>query len=171
MRLLDVFKKKKPAFAKASAFGSTKSAYDQTKSAGKKEVKKKEKKAPKLKKKEEIREIPLGGGDLPQKVKRVKKRDFSNAYKILKEAHVTEKATDLGKENKYVFKVFPRTNKVEIKKAVQDLYGVEVLGVNIINIHRKTKGTAGRRRAGHKTGYRKAIVTLAEGEKIELMPH
>lgn len=146
MGLLDIFKKKK------------------------KTGKKKEKKTLKPKKKEEMKEAPLGGADLPQKIRRVKKKDFSDAYKVLKEAHITEKATDLGKKNKYIFKVFSGVNKIEIKKAVQDLYGVEVLDVNTINIHRKAKRVAGRKRAGHKRGYRKAIVTLAEGEKIELMP-
>ncbi len=77
----------------------------------------------------------------------------------------------MGKENKYIFKVAPRVNKVEVRKAVQDLYGVGVLDVNIVNIHRKTKRAAGRRKGGgYKGGYKKAIVTLVPGEKIELMP-
>ena len=145
MGLLDVFKKKK-------------------------KEKKKAKKPPKLKKKEEIKEPALEEIAPPLKAKKAKKKDFSEAYRTLKGAHITEKATDLGKENKYVFKVFPNTNKIEVKKAVQDLYGVEVLDVNIINIHQKSKRLAGRRGAGHKSGYKKAIVTLAEGEKIELLP-
>lgn len=148
MSILSLFKKrkKKPPFVKA------------TKGKEKKKVEKKEE------------GTPLGEIKLPQAVKKVKKKDFSEAYRILKEAHITEKATKLGGENKYIFKVFPKANKIEIKRAVQDLYGVAVGDVNIINIHRKAKGLAGRKRGGHKGGYKKAIVTLSEGEKMELMP-
>ena len=52
---------------------------------------------------------------------------------------VTEKATDLAEENKYVFKVFKRANKIEIKKAVSSLYGVEVEDVKIINVRKKAR--------------------------------
>ncbi len=162
MGLFDVFKKKKPSFAKA------------TEGKEKKKEKRKEKKAERKTekvKKEIIQEKELEEIVAPQKMKKIKKRDFSQAYRILKEPHVTEKATNLGKENKYIFKVIAGANKIEVKKAVQDFYGVGVLDVNIINIHRKTKRTAGRKRGGgHKAGYKKAIVTLYPGEKIELMP-
>ena len=90
------------------------------------------------------------------------------AYRILKEPHVTEKATDLTKENQYVFKVFPRANKVEIKKAVEDLYGVDVLGVKIIKVPRKRRRLG--RFEGWRKGYKKAIVKIKEGQKIEVLP-
>jgi len=108
---------------------------------------------------------------LPQKIKKVTKKAFSEApHWILKEPHITEKATGAGEKNKYIFKVYQGANKIEVKKAVRDLYGVMVKDVNIINIHRKTKRAAGRTRGGHKSGYKKAIVTLYKGEKLELMP-
>jgi large subunit ribosomal protein L23 len=101
--------------------------------------------------------------------KNLKRKDFSDAYKILKSPHITEKATDAGDDNKYIFKVFPKANKIEIKKAIRDLFGVSVSGVNIINVHKKTKKTGGRK-GGHKEGYKKAIVTVQKGHVIEVLP-
>lgn len=102
-------------------------------------------------------------------IKQVSKKDFSQAVtRSLVSPHITEKATDLGKENKYVFKVKRKANKVEIKKAIQELYGVRVMDVKIINIPRKPRRLG--RTEGYKSGYKKAIATLVEGEKIELIP-
>jgi len=98
-----------------------------------------------------------------------KKKDLKIAYKILKEPHISEKATVLSDENKYVFKVAPGTNKIEVKKAIKDHYGVRVKNVNIINVHRKRRILRGVE--GFKPGYKKAIVTLEKGEKIEIIPH
>jgi large subunit ribosomal protein L23 len=78
---------------------------------------------------------------------------------------VTEKAALLGEKNKYLFKVSDRVNKMEIKKAVKNTYRVKVQGVNIIYIHPKQRRHG--RQIGFKSGYKKAIVTLAKGEKIE----
>lgn len=91
---------------------------------------------------------------------------------ILQEPHITEKATDLAGQGKYVFRVSFSANKVEIKKAVEEFYGVKVKDVNIIHIpgkRRQLGRTKGWRR-GLKKGFKKAIVTLQEGEKIEIMP-
>jgi len=139
MSLLDIFKKKKK-----------KSEKNVTKKITKKITKKPEKKV-------EIRPHAY------------KKKSSSTAYKVLLSPHVTEKATELGEINKYVFKVCPNANKIEIKKGVESLYGVDVAGVNIINIHRK-KRRVGRKRQGWKKGYKKAIVEIKKGQKIEIMP-
>lgn len=98
-----------------------------------------------------------------------KKRDLREIYKILKEPHISEKATQLSDERKYIFKVYPQVNKIQIKKAVSNLYGVKVKDVNIINIKPKKRILRGIE--GVKTGYKKAIVTLEQGHKIEIMPH
>lgn len=92
---------------------------------------------------------------------------FNEAWKILAKPRVSEKATDLLKKNQYVFEVFPRAGKSEIKKAIESLYGVNVLRVGIINIGRK-KIRVGRT-AGFKAGYKKAIVRIKEGQKIEVL--
>jgi large subunit ribosomal protein L23 len=89
----------------------------------------------------------------------------SIAHKILVEPWVTEEATRIGEFNKYVFKVASIADKKSIKKAVEDLYGVEVTRVNTINIPRKKRIRG--RVTGWKSGYKKAIITLKEGDKIE----
>jgi len=103
------------------------------------------------------------------KIKEVKKEiGVVDVYKILREPYISEKTTDLAKKNQYIFKVFPEVNKTEIKKAIGDLYGVEVLSVKIINIPRKQR-MVGRIR-GWRKGYKKAIVKIKEGQKIEVLP-
>ena len=91
----------------------------------------------------------------------------NSKFKILIEPHITEKTTDLEKKNQYVFKVFPKANKTEIKKAIEDLYKVEVLGVKIINVLKKRRRLG--RISGWKKGYKKAIVKIKEGQKIEVL--
>lgn len=142
--------------------------FKQNKGAGKKS--KKGIRKPRVKKLEDKKdELKSDEIKLAPESKNLKKKDFSDAYKILKEPHITEKATDAGDDNKYTFKVFSKANKIEIKKAVRDLYGVSVLDVNIINIHKKTKRFGGRK-GGHKEGYKKAIVTIQKGHIIDVLP-
>lgn len=88
--------------------------------------------------------------------------------KILKSPHITEKATELAKKNQYVFKVYPQANKNEIKKAIEELYNVDVLDVKIINIPKKRRRLG--RISGWRKGYKKAIVKIKEGQKIEILP-
>lgn len=97
------------------------------------------------------------------------KKKPGEVYRILREPHISEKATNLYDERKYTFKVFPWANKTQIKKAVSDLYGVNVREVKIINIKPKARTLRGLE--GKKRGYKKAIIILEEGEKIEILPH
>ena len=93
-------------------------------------------------------------------------------YQIIKEPHITEKAGTLSEKNKYVFKVYPKANKVEVKKAIESLYGVKVRKVHMVHTAPK-KRRLGRHqgwRQGLKKGFKKAIVSLKEGDKIELLP-
>ncbi|PIW92007.1 MAG: 50S ribosomal protein L23 [Candidatus Nealsonbacteria bacterium CG_4_8_14_3_um_filter_37_23] len=99
---------------------------------------------------------------------KVKEKKESLAWKILKSPHVTEKATDLAKGNQYIFKVWPRSNKTEIKKAIEDLYGVKVVSVKVIKVPRRRRRLG--RIEGWRKGYKKAIVKLKEGQKIEVLP-
>ena len=83
---------------------------------------------------------------------------------------VTEKMTEMGESlNRYGFIVNRKANKLQIKKAVEDLYGVEVATVNTMNYSGKSKSRF--TKAGFITGntnaFKKAIVTLAEGETID----
>ena len=85
---------------------------------------------------------------------------------IIKAPVITEKAAALGQENVYVFKVDSRANKTEIKQAIEKLFNVKVMEIRTINVKPK------KRRVGRYTGLtnrtKKAIVTLAEGQTIEL---
>jgi large subunit ribosomal protein L23 len=90
-------------------------------------------------------------------------------YDLIQTVQLTEKATLLGEKlNKYVFRVSPRANKIQIKQAIQKLFGKTVVSVNTCNYAGKKKRE---RRAdfGRKAHWKKAIVTLKEGEKIELV--
>jgi len=96
-----------------------------------------------------------------------KKKSFEN-WQVLKAPHVTEKAADLVGKNQYVFKIFPDSNKNDVKKSVESIYNVEVLSVRVINIPSKKRRMG--RTIGRKPGYKKAIVKLKEGQKIEILP-
>ena len=163
MPLFDVFKKKK-SIPKISSVRS---------GAGK--IKKENKKMDVFKKKGEPKlKIlkPKKGVDQMNRSKLVASSRSSSslikqAYKTLKNPHITEKATNLAKENQYVFKVLKGANKTEIKKAIKNLYKVDVQTVRIINIppHKIRLG----RIEGWKKGYKKAIIKIKEGQKIEIL--
>jgi len=90
------------------------------------------------------------------------------AYRILKSLHVTEKATDLSKNDQYVFEVFPKANKPEIKKAIEEIFNVDVLSVNIAKTPSKRRRLG--RTFGWKKGHKKAIVKVSKGQKIDILP-
>lgn len=93
------------------------------------------------------------------------------ADKILREYRVTEKAADLAANlNQYTFEVAPTANRKEVARAVAKVFNVEVTKVNILNKKPKTKVDRTRRgRPGTKGGHKKAIVTLKDGDAIELV--
>jgi len=119
---------------------------------------KKPKKAPKVKIEKKGKKVP--------KIKPKKASEI--IYRVLKEPHITEKATVLARQNQYIFKVYPRTNKIEIKKAIEALYGVDVTGVRIVNIPKKRRRLG--KITGFRKGYKKAIIKIKGGQKIELIP-
>lgn len=81
---------------------------------------------------------------------------------------VTEKATLLLEDNKYVFEVIPKATKPEIKAAIESLFNVKVTGVNTLRPPRKKRRVG--KFSGFKPQYKRAIVTLAEGDSITLFP-
>ena len=94
---------------------------------------------------------------------------MNEPFDIIQTASLTEKSSLLGEKlNKYVFRVSPRANKIQIKDAVERLFQKKVLDVNTCNYAGKRKRE---RRAdfGRKAHWKKAIVTLKEGEKIDLV--
>ncbi len=88
---------------------------------------------------------------------------------ILKRPLVTEKVSSLNEKGKYGFIVDREANKVEIKNAVEKMYGVNVERVNTLSVmgKKKVRFTKAGTLAGRKPNYKKAIVTLAEGEVID----
>ncbi len=84
---------------------------------------------------------------------------------VLVQPRISEKAGKLAKLNKYVFIVKKKTNKVEVKKAVESKYKVKVLRVNSVNTKGKTKSFG--RTPGMTSAFKKAIVTLRKGDQIK----
>jgi len=149
MALLDIFKKKKR---------EKKEIKEEKKAKEEKEIVKE----PKAVQKEKAEKAS------PVTRRRIrKKKKFPESYKILKTPHVTEKATDLIKENKYTFRVLSEANKVEIKRTIEDIYNVDVVSVKIINVHPKQRRLG--RTLGQRKGYKKAIIRIREGQKIEVL--
>jgi large subunit ribosomal protein L23 len=88
-------------------------------------------------------------------------------YKIIKKALITEKSTVAkDKENKYFFEVDRRANKIEIGNAVEKLFKVKVLNVAVMNMPGKKKRIG--KILGEKPSWKKAVVTLAPGSRIEV---
>ena len=79
---------------------------------------------------------------------------------------VTEKTTDMGESHKYVFEVATAANKNEIKQAVERFFGVKVVDVRTMNVKGKPKRLG--RYEGMRPGWKKAIVTVGDGDKIDL---
>jgi large subunit ribosomal protein L23 len=101
-----------------------------------------------------------------KKEEKVKARIESGAYRILIRPQVSEKATDLGAENKYVFMVSKRATKKEIGQSIEDVYGVKPESIRTINVRGK-KRTYGRTR-GKTISFKKAIIKLPAGKTIQV---
>ena len=92
---------------------------------------------------------------------------MKSSYEIVKAMLRTEKGSlVLLPHNKYVFLVDTRANKIEIKKAVEEIYKVKVQDVNTSIVRGKLKRV--RQQQGSTTPWKKAVVTLQEGQKIEV---
>ena len=90
---------------------------------------------------------------------------MNSLYKIILSPVITEKATKISEKNQYVFKVRIDSNKKEIKEAIEKLFKVKVKSINTTKIKGKIKifkGTKGKR-----SDYKKAIISLNEGENLD----
>ena len=87
-------------------------------------------------------------------------------YDVVLAPHITEKSTMLSENNSVVFKVASKASKPEIKAAVEALFGVKVTGVNTMVTKGKTKRWKGK--PYQRSDMKKAIVTLAEGQSIDI---
>ena len=97
-----------------------------------------------------------------------KKQAEANArhYDVVLSPHITEKSTMLSEHNAVVFRVASDASKPEIKQAVEALFNVKVTGVNTIMTKGKSKRWKGK--PYQRSDFKKAIVTLAEGEMIDV---
>lgn len=91
---------------------------------------------------------------------------MNSVYNVIIRPVVSERSFDLMNENKYTFEVAKNAPKEEIRDAVEKIFGVHVLKVNTINVKPKKKRV--RYSTGYTRSWKKAIVTLAEGESIEV---
>lgn len=104
--------------------------------------------------------------------KKVEKKEIalsqaSVAHKVLLKPRVTEKSYAAASLNKYIFQVSALATKVLVRKAIKEVYGVEVEDVHMIRIPAKKRNFG--RNVGYKSSIKKAIVTLKEGDVIDVM--
>ena len=90
----------------------------------------------------------------------------NSAFDIILSPVITEKSTNMNALNKITFKVAKDADKQSIKKSIEKLYKVEVIKANTLLSKSKAKVTRGK--IGSKPGYKKAIVTLKEGQTIDM---
>ena len=102
----------------------------------------------------------------PAAIKPVLAGQSQQAFRVLLKPLVTEKSTELGATGQYVFMIDPRMNKVEVKKAVRTIYGVDPIRINIIK--QGGKAVSYGRVFGRRKNWKKAIVSLKPGDKIEI---
>ena len=92
---------------------------------------------------------------------------MKTGYDVIIRPIVTELSMDLAQEKKYAFKVATRSNKTEVRQAIEEIFDVDVAKVNIVNVKGKVKRLG--RTAGRTAGYKKAIVTLtSDSKEIEI---
>jgi large subunit ribosomal protein L23 len=92
-------------------------------------------------------------------------------HQIVKSPILSEESQiQTGKANQYTFKVDPRANKIQIRHAVEQIFpGIHVTSVNTMNYEGKERRQFGSRRVGRRASWKKAIVTLRAGDKIDLI--
>lgn len=88
-----------------------------------------------------------------------------HSYEVLRRPVITEKSTALQLLSKYAFEVADKANKRQVKEAVEKAFKVDVIGVNIITVHGKTRKVG--RHQTKTSPWKKALVTLQAGQKIE----
>jgi large subunit ribosomal protein L23 len=127
-----------------------------------------------LKNKEEAetKKAPKAKKETKEKSETAPKENLANLAQaqsavLIKKPLITEKATYLAESGKYVFIVPEGSNKIEIKKAIQDIYKVKVVKINVINVKSKEIGFG--KNKGQTKGVRKAIVSVLPGQKIDIL--
>lgn len=168
MSILDIFKKekKKPEETGKSEIVSKKKEVVET-PAKKKEVVKvslkksvEKKNVKKVVKKEKA--LSPGNARIDQGAKGGEKLSY-----IIESPRITEKASFQAADGVYTFNVHPKTNKIQVKKAIKEIYNIDPVKVNIITSKKKNVFIRGKK--GTKAAGKKALVYLKEGDKIEFV--
>ncbi|MDD2646625.1 MAG: 50S ribosomal protein L23 [Patescibacteria group bacterium] len=115
----------------------------------------------------EVKEQPQEVGVSSKQAGQVK--TAKNVYRVLMKPIITEKATTLSAFNKYIFEVAPQTTKSEVYKAVKELYNFKPIDINMLKV--KGKNVRYGRSTGRTKNWKKAIVTLKKGDKINFTTH
>ena len=89
-----------------------------------------------------------------------------DTFEVLRRPVITEKSTNLQNDGRYVFEVAPGANKLQIRRSVEEAFGVKVLSVNTMGVRGKRKRFGPR--LAEKPSWKKAIVTLAPGQTITI---
>ena len=92
---------------------------------------------------------------------------MKTSYDIIRRPIITEKSALLAEKAVYTFEVAKEANKVEIKKAIEEIFEVKVVAIRTVNVHRKPKRMS--RYEGFKSAYKKAIVRLEPGQTIKAL--
>ena len=90
---------------------------------------------------------------------------MKTSYDIIRRPIITEKSALLAEKAVYTFEVAKDANKVEIKKAIEEIFNVNVVAIRTVNVHRKAKRM--QRYEGFKSAYKKAVVRLEPGQTIK----
>ena len=92
-----------------------------------------------------------------------------NPYKIIIRPIDTEKTRYQAEElGKYTFEVDRRANKIDVKRAIEHIFEADVVAVNVVNVPAKMSRRDGRRRVMRHPGWKKAVVTLSEGQRLDV---
>lgn len=110
----------------------------------------------------------LKTGEEKKTLRKLVPKESSLAMRLLSRPRITEKSYALNAENKYVFEVTKTSTKKSVKRAVEEVYGVNVLDVNMVRLPAKKRVSGRNRTPGVKGSIKKAIVTVVKGQTIEL---
>ncbi len=116
--------------------------------------------------KKEAAEAPVKAVKKAEKAEKAAPRETGDAYRVLLRPLVTEKTTAMAARGGYGFEVSMTANKVEIKKAVKNLYGVDVAAVRVLRVFGKP--VRSRTGSARRAAWRKAYVTLKKGQTIDV---
>jgi len=120
-----------------------------------------------VKKTEKVSVAKIEKKEAAQKTPSRKSKNIKFSYETIEQPHISEKASYLSEKDQYIFEVSPNYNKNEIKNAVEGIYNVDVLSVNVIKIPAKKRRLG--KTEGFRKAYKKAGVKIKEGQKIEII--